>query len=92
MKMLARVLDLGAILCLMLWLTGGVELAGRHWLKHGADPRRAALLLGFALLLLLLVRLFVWSFDGNAERFGMIHALTLTVLFVVLVVDRKLRR
>lgn len=57
----------------------------------GGAPRHLLLVLGLALLLLLLVRLFVWSFDGNAERFGMIHGLTLVLLLVVVMVDRRLR-
>ncbi len=35
------------ILCLLfIWLCGGVPFQGHLYLKHGADPRRAAILLG----------------------------------------------
>src|SRR4051812_39566834 len=49
MNVLARALDALVALFLGLWLSGGVSLGGRLWLKHGADPRRAALIVGLAL-------------------------------------------
>jgi uncharacterized membrane protein len=47
-----------------LWLAGGVSLGGRLWLKHGADPRRAALLVGLALMTVPLLRKRSWVARG----------------------------
>src|SRR3954468_3601622 len=56
MKALARTLDAVALLFLGLWISGGITLGGRIWLKHGADPRRAALLLGAVLIFVPILR------------------------------------
>ncbi|HUP57302.1 MAG TPA: DUF2079 domain-containing protein [Bdellovibrionota bacterium] len=49
MRALARILDTLVLLLLGVWLAGGIPWNGKLLLKHGADPRRAALLLGLVL-------------------------------------------
>lgn len=46
-KSLIRAYDALVLLCLALWLAGGIPWHGKTLLKHGADPRRAALIVGF---------------------------------------------
>ena len=57
----------------------------------GGSPHHLLVVLAIALMVLGLGRV-IWSYDHSAERFGMVHTLTLTILAVVLMVDRKLRR
>lgn len=47
-KWLAHTFDLLILVCLGIWVSGGVVWNSHLYLKHGADPRRAAVLLGIA--------------------------------------------
>lgn len=44
--MLKRLFDWSIFTFLGIWLSGGVPFRGHLYLKHGADPRRAAILIG----------------------------------------------
>jgi hypothetical protein len=43
----ARIYDVLVALCVAIWLGGGIPWGDRMLLHHGADPRRAALIVGF---------------------------------------------
>jgi uncharacterized membrane protein len=62
--LVAHLCDLVIAALLAIWLAGGIPWNGRVLLHHGADPRRAAILLGIALSLFPVLRIRSWALAG----------------------------